>query len=114
MDATLSQSWTDGERELRAYLSQMICLPGLAQLHTLSVVATGGNPDLSVNPHEWANLELLQGFIRILMAEPELAPHIDRTRNLQAQIDRLSPAEVGVIASKIWQSRFTPADERYR
>jgi hypothetical protein len=112
VDAALGGTWTEGEKELRAYLSQMICLPGLSQLNTLSIVATGGNPDLSANPHEWANLELLQHFVRILLADLELAPHIDRTRNLQAQLNLLSPEEAGEIASRIWQSRFAPADER--
>jgi hypothetical protein len=43
--------------------------------------------------------------LRAVLADPALAPQIDRQRNLQAQIHLLEPDEIATIARRVMAER---------
>jgi hypothetical protein len=92
-------------REFNAFLAELELAPAAARYQRLAIVATGGNPAAPSDHNETANFDLLVGLLTTLINDKEIAPQIDRTRCLQAQMHLLEPEEMAEIARRVAAAR---------
>ena len=98
--------YSRADLESRAELVSLREGPDVASYRTLGTVATGGDPATSSDPYEISNYHLLEGFLRALHLNPEVAPALDRERNYQAQLHLLAAQDIRQLAELVWEAKF--------
>lgn len=99
-------SYSRADLESRAELTAFIEGPEVTCYRRLALVATGGDKVGSKDPYEISNYDLLEGFVRALYHNPEVATALDRERNYQAQLHVLNAEDIRQLAKLVWEASF--------